>query len=421
MALKDIQVRQAPAKEKPYSLVDYNGLYLFVAVNGTKSWHFRFRWRKKSERISFGTYPEMGLKEAREQRDKARECIAKGIDPRNHRKDEAVNGSLTFKEFAAEWEVRKLKKLGSRPSKELKHGGRQGVQVQIERYMRLDILPKIGHKALKDVTRADLLAIQEGIEKRKAFSITEKVRGWLNEIFRSAVAMSLIDSNPAADLDVIAIPYRRNNHHPHLEVSEMPELMGKIHNTKATRQTELGLRLLLLTAVRTVELRYAEPHHFDLDAALWRIPAENVKQLQRVAIEKDSKVPDYIIPLSHQALEIINELFSYKIPGQRYLLPGRSDLTRPVSENTLNRSLISMGFKGRLNGHGIRGTISTALNEFGYEKDWVEAQLSHKSTNKDRAAYNHAKYIEQRREMMQKWADLLDQWEKEGLAGASAA
>lgn len=417
MALKDLHVKQAVSKDRPYTLKDYDGLFLYVAINGTKSWHFRYMWRKKEARISLGTYPEVSLKEAREQRDKARECVANGVDPRNHRKEEATNGALTFGTFAQEWKVKKLKKLGSRPSKELKHGGRQGIEVQIDRYMRLDILPKIGHKALVDITRADLLGIQESIEKRKAYSIAEKVRGWLNEIFRSAVAMSIIDSNPAADLDVIAIPYRRNNHNPHLEISEMPELMSKIHHTNATRQTELGLRLLLLTAVRTVELRYAEWKQFDLEEGIWRIPAKDVKQLQRVVLEKDKKAPDYIVPLSRQALAIIQELHSYKTLGQRYVLSGRADPTKPVSENTLNRALISMGFKGRLTGHGIRGTISTALNDFDFDDDWIEAQLSHRGKNKDkvRAAYNHAKYIEQRREMMQKWADMLEDWEREGL------
>jgi len=416
MALKDVTIRQAKSTDKPYTLKDYDGLFLFVAVNGTKSWHFRFSWHGKEVRISLGTYPELGLKEARELRDQARECVAKGIDPRRHRKKQAESNALTFERFAQEWKVRKLKKLGSKPSKEKKNGGRQGVEIQIDRYMRLDILPVLGHMALKDITRADVLMVQERIERRGALSIAEKVRGWLNEIFRSAMALGAIDANPAADLDVIGIPYRRNKHNPHLEMSEMPELMGKIHYANTTRQTELALRLLLLTGVRTGELRFAEPDQFDFDDAIWRVPPEDVKQLQRIVIETDAKVPHYLVPLSRQAVEIVKELMSYMTLGQRYLLSSRSDPRQTTSENTINGALKRLGFKGRLTGHGIRGTLSTALNELGYHEDWVEAQLSHKGKNRVRATYNHAEYIGQRAMMMQEWADRLDQWEAEGVA-----
>ena len=171
--------------------------------------------------------------------------------------------------------------------------------------------------------------------------------------------------------------------------------------------------MLLLTSVRTGELRLATPDQFDLEKRLWVIPAEVVKQLQ-LAMRKPGKqiqnVPPYIVPLSVQALEIVRHLLDQVVPAQRYLFAHRSDLSKRNSENTLNGALRRMGYADQLTGHGTRATISTALNEIGYPKIWVDAQLSHADPDKVSAAYNHAEYVEQRRTMMQDWANRLDLW-----------
>ncbi|MFF6503391.1 tyrosine-type recombinase/integrase, partial [Pseudomonas aeruginosa] len=188
-------------------------------------------------------------------------------------------------------------------------------------------------------------------------------------------------------------------------------------------QTQLGVRLLFLTGVRTGELRLAEPEQFDLDRGLWIIPPQIVKQLQdemRKAGKRPQDVPPYIVPLSLQAIEIVRYLLGAMRPAQKYLLSHRSELKKRISENTLNKALQLMGYEGRLTGHGIRGTISTALNEIGYPKIWVDAQLSHSDPNKVSSAYNHAKYVEPRRRMMQDWADRLDLLEQGEVGAASA-
>ena len=313
------------------------------------------------------------------------------------------------------WLEFKLRKINASVSKEKKNGGRQGTAVQIERYLRLDMLPLLGDKPMGMITRADLLAVQRKIEKRGSLSIAEKVRTWLNEIFRYAVATGEIEINPASDMDMAAIPYRKVKHNPHLTMAEIPELLARLHHYQGSRQTQLGLKLLLMTGVRTGELRYAEPGQFDLENAIWRIPAEDVKQLQKIKAQKDQNVPDYLVPLPKQAVEIIKELQSCMFPAQRYVLCHLSNSKEAISENTLNGALRRMGFKNRLTGHGIRATLSTALNELGYNKDWIEAQLSHSDKDQIRATYNHAEYVEQRREMMQAWADRLDAFEAEGL------
>jgi len=235
-------------------------------------------------------------------------------------------------------------------------------------------------------------------------------------MFRYAlVKVPGLEQSPAADLDVVAAPKPPVTHNPFLRMGELPEMLQKLRGYKGKLQTQLGLRLLMLTGVRTGELRLATPAQFHLDQGLWIIPPEVVKQLQ-LEMRKDGKqstdIPPYIVPLSVQAQEIVRYLLEQVKPAQKYLLTHRSDLKERISENTLNSALQRMGYANQLTGHGIRATISTALNEIGYPKVWVDAQLSHSDPDKVSSSYNHAEYVEQRRRMMQDWADRLDLWER---------
>ncbi len=279
--------------------------------------------------------------------------------------------------------------------------------------------------SIYDIRRPQLLGVLAAIEKRKAFTTAEKVRTWFNQMFRYALVVAEgLEVNPAADLDVVAEPKPPVTHNPYLHLLEMPEFLQKLRlYTPRGWQTQFGVRLLLLTGVRTGELRLAEPEQFDLDRGLWIIPPQFVKQLQdemRKAGKRPQDVPPYIVPLSLQAIEIVRYLLSAMRPAQKYLLAHTSELKKRISENTLNKALQLMGYEGRLTGHGIRGTISTALNEIGYPKIWVDAQLSHSDPNKVSSAYNHAKYVEPRRRMMQDWADRLDLLEQGEVEAASA-
>ncbi|GAB7202669.1 hypothetical protein OS31_33030 [Dickeya oryzae] len=201
-------------------------------------------------------------------------------------------------------------------------------------------------------------------------------------------------------------------------MDELPAFLRTLRDYGGQETTKQGLRLLLLTSVRTGELRLAEAEQFDLKRGLWIIPPASVKQLQVRIRREGNSVPAYVVPLPRQAIDIVKALLTLqkRRPVQRYLLPNCNNLQKCISENTLNSALKRMGYKDRLTGHGIRATISTALNELGYPKEWIEVQLSHADPNKIRAAYNHASYVEQRRMMMQEWADRLDRWE----AGESA-
>ena len=420
MALSDLTVRQAKAADKAYSLPDTDGLGLVVVPTGGKSWHLRYYWLGKQKRISLGNYPEIGLREARTLRDEARALLAKGINPHTDRKQKRhavkLAADYTFKAVFDAWVEHRRKELKE---------GRQSTLSQILRIFGKDVLPTLGKMSIYDIRRPQLLGVLARIEERKAFTTAEKVRTWLSQLFRYAlVIVEGLEANPASDLDVVAEPKPPVSHNPYLHLPELPNFLQKLrrYNPRGW-QTQLGIRLLFLTGVRTGELRLATPDQFDLDRGLWIIPPQIVKQLQdemRKAGKRPQDVPPYIVPLSLQAVEIVRYLLGVMRPAQVHLLTHRSELKKRVSENTLNAALKRMGYEDQLTGHGIRGTISTALNEIGYPKIWVDAQLSHSDPNKVSSAYNHAKYVEPRRRMMQDWADRLDLLEQGQVEAASA-
>ncbi len=418
MALSDLAVRQAKATGKAYTLPDLDGLSLAVTAAGGRTWHFRYYWAGKQKRMSLGTYPEVTLREARSLRDEARALLAKGTNPRVHRKQKRTAVRLadenTFEAVYRKW----LKHRGL----SLKEG-RQTTLSILPRIFDKDVLPALGKRSVYEIKRPDLLEVIAKIEKRKALSVAEKVRTWFNQLFRYAlVIVPGLEQNPASDLDVVAMPLPPVNHNPFLRMAELPKLLQRLRSYRGRRQTQLGLRLLLLTGVRTGELRQATPDQFDLDRGLWIIPPDVVKQLQldmRKKRQQAKDIPPYIVPLSIQAMEIVRHLLDEFKPAQRHLFRHDSDLKKRISENTLNGALKRMGYQERLTGHGIRGTMSTALNEIGYPKVWVDAQLSHVDPNKVSATYNHAEHVEQRRRMMQDWADRLDLFEQNQVEAAS--
>ncbi|NIJ75512.1 integrase [Xanthomonas campestris] len=370
--------------------------------------------------MSLGTYPEISLREARTRRDDARSLVAQGINPLRQREKDRRNATQaeenTFEAVYEKWY--KFRQQGR-----LKKG-RQTTLSQIPRTFDKDILPALRKRSIHDITRADLLEVVGRIEKRGAPSVAEKVRTWLNQLFRYAlVIVPGLERNPASDLDVVAMPQPPVRHNPFLRMPELPEFLQLLRKYPGRLQTQLGVRMLFLTGVRTGELRLATPDQFHLDDGLWIIPPDVVKQLE-LKMQKENlrteDIPPYIVPLSAQAVEIVRHMLDRMKPAQKYLFPGEKDLKKRISENTLNHAVKRLGYDGRLTGHGIRATISTALHEFGYPEKWVDAQLSHVDPNPVRRTYNHAEYVEQRRRMMQDWADRLDLFEQGQVEAASA-
>lgn len=417
--LSDLQVRQAKVTGKAYSLVDFDGLYFHISATGFKAWHFRFTWGGKRERMSFGGYPALSLKDARHLRDEARAMLAKDINPHSERKRKrhviVLAGEHTFQAIYDKW-------LAHR-SLSLENEGRQSTPKQIGRVFAKDVFPVLRHLTVYDVTRAHLLDIIGRVEKRGSLSVAEKLRTWFSQLFTYAsVVVPNMGDNPAKDLDVVAMPLPPVENNPFLRMPELPAMLQTLRKYSGRLNTQLGLRLLLLTGVRTGELRYATPDQFDLERGLWIIPVVRLKQRKQLTKKKRQRfadIPPYIVPLSLQAQEVVRHLLGNLKPAQVYLIPGDWCLKKPLSENTLNGALKRMGYEDQLTGHGVRATISTALNELGYPPKWVDAQLSHADPDRISATYNHAEYVEQRRRMMQDWADRLDLFEQNMVEAAS--
>lgn len=414
MALTDAIIRNAKPKAKDYQLYDIPGLSLNVTSFGTKSFKFRVMTNGKRHNITLGQYPFLSLKEARQLAEDKRflyknNLIHDPTEPVNQAEVDESKAPL-FSEFAQHWKSWKFNKLYG-DNEEAIVGKRQSTATQINRALVNDINPVIGDIPVDLITKKHTLLIQQNIESRGALSVAEKVRTWLNEMFRLAIAEGIIEVNPAADLDMLARTIRRTKHNPFLRMDELPELLKAMDHYRGDLQTLLGVKLLLLTGVRTGELRASMPNQFFLDKDIWLVPPENLKQINKlIRAGKDQvDIPPYIVPLSLQAKEVVQQLFALMFPSQPYLLHHRYHLEMMISENTLNTALKRMGFDGRLTGHGIRATISTALHEMNYEHKWIEAQLSHSDKEADSVSntYNHAMYVEQRKIMMQDWADKL--------------
>jgi hypothetical protein len=277
MGLTDFAIRQAKATDRPYTLGDSDGLSLAISAQGRKSWHFRYYWQATQKRMSLGTYPEVTLREARHLRDQARALLRKGVNPRldRKRKQQAVHLAQenSFEAIYQQWLTHRRLEL---------QDGRQSTLAQMQRIFGKDVLPKVGRFPIHEIRRFDLLDILRKIETRGALTTAEKVRTWLNQLYRYAlVVVDGLEHNPAADLDVVARPKPPVAHNPFLSLRELPEFLRTLRTYHGrTVTTQLGLRLLLLTGVRTGELRRAEPSQFRLDQGLWVIPPANVKQWQ---------------------------------------------------------------------------------------------------------------------------------------------
>lgn len=386
--LSDSTIKTAKPKEKLYKLTDGQGLYLEIKPNGSKLWRFKYRFDGRDMTpLSFGAYPDVPLVKARQRRAEARQLLADGIDPgeqkRAAKQAKKVEG-VTFETLAREWYGYNAPRWA------------ESTAYKARLYLENDLIPNLGQQALASITRPDLVELVRKVEARGTLNAAGKIRQWLHQIFRYGLAKGVVDNNPATDLDVVAAPPKAARHHPYIPLAELPELLTRLDKANIHTHTRCAIRLLILTAVRPGELRAAPWAEFDLDAATWTIPKERMKARR-----------PHVVPLPRQAVAILRQL--QEINGTYALLfPGQQNADRPMSENTINKALRLLGYEGRQTGHGFRHLLSTELNGRGYNRDWIERQLAHGDADEIRDTYNHATYLEQRREMMQAWADSID-------------
>ncbi|CAK0748314.1 Integrase [Gammaproteobacteria bacterium] len=386
LAIKSI-VSQAKKDGHQIKRPDGGGLYFIAEPARSSWWRFDYRYAGKQKTLSLGLFPDVSLAMAREQRDVRRKKISDGIDPgeerRAKREEDRAQVENAFEHVAREWHQKQSGRWSAYHSKRV-----------IKRLER-EVFPSIGQVSIGKLSTPTILGILRAIEDRGALDIAGRVKQHIEAVFRYSNATGRTESyNPVADLKGV-LQTRKVQHRAALTEADLPEFLAKLHQYNGDIQTRHAVRLLMLTAVRTGEMRGARWEEINLDKSEWRIPAERMKMKA-----------EHWVPLSRQVVEVIKELHNLN-GAYELVLPGR-DTRKPISENTILYALYRMGYHSRATGHGFRATFSTIMNERGYRADVIERQLAHIEKNAVRAAYHRTEYLADRRLLMQDWADYLD-------------
>lgn len=386
MKLTVKQIDSSKPKEKDYKLSDGGGLYLLVKTNGGKYWRLKYRIDGKEKLLAIGVYPTVTLADARRKRDDAKRLLADGIDPNQQRKEQKqaskIDSVNTFKNIALEWYEGRKDRWSV--------GYRDDMMDAFEK----DVFPHIGNRPIVEIKPIELLEVLSIMEKRGATEKLKKVRQRCGEVWKYAIITGRAEYNPAPDLASAFVPHKRE-HYAHLSVSELPEFLSSIDKYMGSQIVRVALRVLILTGVRPGELRKAEWSEINFDTGIWEISAEKMKMRR-----------PHIVPLSEQVIDLLKQI--HPISGSyQYIFPSRTDYRKHISDMALNTMIRRMGYGGRATGYGFRHTMSTILHEQGYNTAWIETQLAHVDKNSIRGTYNHAQYIDNRREMLQWYADYM--------------
>ena len=393
MKLTVIEIKAAKPRVKAYKLFDGAGMYLEVFPNGTKSWRMKYRVGGKEKRVVFGVYPSVTLAEARIKRDEAKRILAAGGDPgqvkqaEKHSKVMLVSNS--FERLALEWHEHK------RPN------WSDGYATDILEYLKKDIFPFIGARAVTDIKPAEMLAVLRKMEQRGVLDKLKKTRQACRQIFTYAVITGRAENNPVVDL-ASALQAPKQKHFPHLLADQIPDFLQALNEYSGSLVTRNATSLIMLTGLRTIELRASEWIDIDFEKGIWNIPAERMKMRR-----------PHIVPITSQVKRLLEEVQQLTGRG-KYIFPGRNDAGKPMSEASINQVIKRIGYDGKATGHGFRHTMSTILHEQGYNTAWIETQLAHVDKNSIRGTYNHAQYLDGRREMLQWYADYMQSLENSG-------
>ena len=390
MALTDAKLRSLKARVAPFKVSDAEGLFVLVAPSGSKMWRLAYRFNGKQKTIALGHYPDVTLLEARRARDAARQILRDGTDPSDHRKAErrkrAIAADNTFEAVANEWfEANKV-------------GWVETYSSRLRSRLDEDLLPALGKRPIAKIEPLEILDAIRTIEQRGAIETAKRVMQMASGVFRYGVATVRCSRDPTVDLNDALKPAKLPKQRTALPAAELPAFMGALESYDGDRATQLAVKLIILTFVRTSELRFARWAEFeDLDGEepLWRIPAERMKMRRA-----------HLVPLAPQTVAVLRELRLLAGKQNEYLFPAATKLG-VISENTLLFAIYRMGYHSRATVHGFRSTASTILNEAMYNRDWIEMQLAH-FDGSVRGVYNAAEWLPGRRSMMCWWANRLD-------------
>jgi integrase len=390
MALSDVKIRNSKASEKQVKLFDGDGLFLLVTPQGGKYFRLKYRFGGKEKLLALGTYPEISLADARQRREEARRQVANGIDPgavRKAQKQAETEETETFEVIAREWHTK------------FTPTWTPGHATTIISRLERDIFPWIGAHPISEIKAPELLKVLRRVESRGALETAHRIRTIAGQVFRYAVATGRAERDASGDLKG-ALPQPNEKHHAAItEPKEVAPLLRAIDGYSGHFVVKCALRLAPLFFVRPGELRNAEWAEVDLDEAVWNIPAHKMKM----------KEP-HLVPLSKQAVEILRDLQPLTV-ASRYVFPSARSFARPMSNNAILAALRRMGYDNdTMTGHGFRATARTILDEVLHVRpDFIEHQLAHAVKDPLGRAYNRTTHLEERRKMMQKWADYLDE------------
>ena len=409
--LTDTQCRTAKPKDKPYKLSDGKGLYLEIKPNGVKTWRYRFELREgdvaKESIFAIGDYAvapsgetqdegqarragrRFTLAEARDERIKARSLVKQGINPVHNRQLERIKreqeSATTFEAVANEW-------LALKDWEEITKKRRLDMLTRV-------VFPKIGSLPIKSITPAHILDVLNTSAKKNGLTVAAEAKRTMSGVFELAVSTLRAESDPVYPVRK-ALPANKTQHKRPLDSAEIGQLLRDVEGHGGRHETITAFRLMWLTLCRPTEAVEARWDEFDLDAAVWRIPAERMK-----------KRKEHAMPLPTQAVEMLRVL--HGLSGRHvHLFPHRDDRTKPMVSASFRQMLNVLGWSKKYSPHATRTTGSTRLNELGFSSDWIERQLAHTEPNAVRRTYNHAEYLGDRAKMMQQWADMLDTWKK---------
>jgi integrase len=390
MPLNEMKIRNAKQQEKFYKMTDSDGLYLHVTEKGGKLWRFRYRFSGKEKLLALGAYPALSLLDARQKRDEARRQLAHGIDPsafRKAQKQSKTESTETFEIIAREWHGR------------FKSNWSIGHAIKIMTRLEGDVFPYLGIRPIKEIKAPELLTVLRRVEGRGTFELAHRIRTICGQVFRYAVATGRAERDPAADLRGALSPVHTINRAAITEPTKAGELLRAIEGYQGGFIVKCALKLAPLFFVRPGELRNAEWSEIDFENAEWNIPASKMKM----------KEP-HLVPLSKQAIDILKELKEYT-GSSRYVFPSGRTFDRPMSDNAILAALRRMGYeKSEMSGHGFRAMARTILDEvLQVRPDFIEHQLAHAVRDPNGRAYNRTAHLNERRKMMQKWADYLDE------------
>lgn len=403
MALTELQVKKTKPTDKQQKLSDGRGMYLLVHPNGSKYWRMDYRFGGKQKTLSLGVYPDVSLAQARERREDARKLLANGGDPgaikqaakQSKQKALQVAGS-SFKNLAVE--LHKVK------SPMWTAGHAKQWLGNLEKYA----LPVIGDRPIADIEPMELVGIMRTVEANGTFETRDRLLQSISAVFKYAIATGRAKYNPA-EIRMALADRPKVEHFACISAAELPEFLRAVtayqNMAKVSPIAIAAMRLLMLTTTRTSEVRFSKWADFDLDAGCWVIPEEQTGRKGKIGRRNS-----HAVPLSTQAIKVLRGL--YPITGQgEYVFPNRNRAGRVISENTVLKIIETIGYKGRMTGHGFRSLARSILGEMGYRWEALEAMLSHALVNQTAAAYVRTTYFEERRGIMQQWADYLDKVE----------